>query len=79
MERLERVVLFAHAYELDRLACDLANGKRRAAAGVAIHLGQHHAGKRQLLVELVGGVDRILSGHGVGHEQDFLRIEQSLE
>ena len=39
MERLERVILFAHADELDGLACDLADGERRAAARVAIHFG----------------------------------------
>ena len=57
----------------------LANRKRRAAAGITVHLGEHDAGERKLLVELVGGVDRVLSGHGVGDEQDFLRIEQLLE
>ena len=77
MERLERIVLFADADELDGLAGDLANRKRRAAAGIAVHLGEDDAGQRQLLVELVGGVDRVLSGHGVGDEQDLLRIEQS--
>ena len=64
---------------LMRLPGDLAYRKRRAAASVAIHLGEHHAGERQLLVKLVGGVDRVLSSHGVGHEQDFLRIEHLLQ
>ena len=79
MKRLKRVVFFTDADKLDRLPGDLPNGKRRAAAGVAVHFGQHHAGKRQLLMELLGGTDGILSGHGVGHEQDFLGIEQPLE
>ena len=76
MERLERIVFFADADELDRLPGDLADRERRAAAGVAVHLGEHDAGERKLLVELVGGVDRVLSGHRVGDEQDFLRVEQ---
>ena len=79
MEGFKRVVLFAHADELDGLSGDLANGKRRAAASVAVHFGEHNAGERKLLVELVGGVDRVLSGHGVGDEQDFLRVEQPLQ
>ena len=45
MERLQRVVLFAHANELDGLPGHLTNGKGRATAGVAVHLGEHHAGE----------------------------------
>ncbi len=79
MEGLDGVVLFADAQELDGLAGDVADGQRRAAAGIAVHLGQHHAGEGQLVVELLGGVDGVLSGHGVGHEQDLLRVQQALE
>ena len=69
MEGFERVVLLADADELDGLARDLADGKRCAAAGVAVHFCKHHAGERELLVELVGGTDRVLPGHGIGDEQ----------
>ncbi len=79
MEGLERVVFFTDADELDRLPGNLADRKRRATAGVAVHLGEDHAGERELLVELVGGVHRVLAGHGIGDEQDFLRIQQALE
>ena len=51
IERLERVGLFAGADELDRHAGDGADRKRRAAAGVAIHLGQDQAGDAEPLVE----------------------------
>ena len=30
-------------------------------------------------MELVGGVDRVLSGHGVGDEEDLLRVEEFLQ
>ena len=43
MKWFERVRLLAHADKLDRLPCDMANRKRRAAARVAIHLRQNHA------------------------------------
>ncbi len=79
MEGIERVVLFAHADELDGLPSDVADGERGAAASVAIHLGEDHAGDAELFVELVGGVDGILPGHGVGDEEDLLRVEQLLE
>ena len=58
---------------------DLANRDRRAAASVAVHLGEHDAGQRELLMEFVGRVDGVLSGHRIGDEQNFLRIEQPLE
>ena len=38
MELFERVRLLAGRDELDRLAGDLLDGKRAAAAGVAVHL-----------------------------------------
>ena len=38
VELLERIGLFTCTDELDGLACDLLDGKRAAAAGVAVHL-----------------------------------------
>ena len=79
VEGLERVVFFADADELDGLAGHLADGDRRAAAGVAVHFGKDDAGERELLMEFVGRADGVLSGHRIGDEQNFLRIEQALE
>jgi hypothetical protein len=79
MEWLQRVVFFTDANELDRLASDLPDGKRRTAASIAIHLGQHYAGDGKLVVKFFRGADRVLSGHGVRHEQDFLRVQNFLE
>ena len=79
MERLERVELLAHAHELQRLAGDVADGERRAAARIAIHLGEDDAGDAQPLVELVGRFDGVLAGHGVGHEEDLDRVELLFE
>ncbi len=47
MEGLERIVLFTDADELDGLAGDLADRKRRAATGIAIHFCKYDAGERQ--------------------------------
>ena len=41
MEPFQRLRLFAGADELDRLADRRPQGDRRAAAGIAIHLGEH--------------------------------------
>ena len=45
------VHLLAGADQLDRLAGDGAHRKRRAAAAVAVHAGQHEAGDADALVE----------------------------
>ena len=66
-----RVVFFADADELDRRAGDFADGKRRAAAGVAVELGEDHARDTQPLVEFPRGAHGVLPDHGVGDEQHF--------
>ena len=71
MEGLEGVRLFAGADELDGLAGDVADGERRTAAGVAVHLGEDDAGEAEALVKVLRGVDGILAGHGVGDEEDL--------
>ena len=53
MEGLEGVGLFADADELDGLAGDVADGERRAAAGVAVHLGEDDAGEAEARVEVL--------------------------
>ena len=73
VEDLQGVEFLAQADELDRLAGDRPDGKSGAAFGVAVQLGQDHAGDTQSVVESAGDVDRFLAGHGVGHEEDFQR------
>ena len=63
---------FAGADELDGLAGDVANGDGRAAAGVAVHLGEDDAGEAEALMKVLRRVDGVLAGHGVGDEEDLL-------
>ena len=79
MKRLKRVILFADADEFDRLTSDLPDRERRATACVTVHLRKHHSRERKFLVEFVRRADCILASHGVGHEQDFLGIQQPLQ
>src|ERR1039458_20713 len=72
---VERVGFLAHADEFQRLSGDVADGDRAAAAGVAVHLGQDYARDAEPLVEFVGRFDGVLPRHGVGHEEDFHRVE----
>ena len=78
VEFLERVHLLAGADELDRLAGHGPHGERRAAAGIAVHAGQHDAGDAETSVEGAGGVDRVLAGEGVGDEQNLVRVRRRL-
>ena len=71
MEDLDLVQLFAHAHKLDGLSGNGFDRQGRAAPGVAVQLGQHHAGDVKGVVKGFGGVYRILADHGVYHQQDL--------
>ena len=63
VEYLEPVDLLAGAGKLDRRAGDLPHRQRRAAARVAIHLGEHRRRSAAMrLAEGLGGIGRILAG-----------------
>ena len=76
MERLEILQPLAAADERDRHADDADDRQRRAAAGIAVHLGQHDAGDADAPVELAGALDRVLPGHRVGDEQQVGRLHR---
>src|SRR5712692_4991601 len=71
IKAFEGVVFFAEADEFDRGAGNFADGEGRAAAGVAIELGEDDAGQAEALVKFAGGAHRVLTDHGVGDEEDF--------
>ena len=48
--------------------------QRRAAAGIAVHPGQDHAGEVDLGGKALGDVDRVLAGQRVDHEQGLGRV-----
>ena len=79
MERLDHVQLFAGTHKLDGLAGGRPDRECRAAAGVAVQLGQQHAVDAQRLVKRLGGVDRVLTGHGVHHQQDLVGLHRGLD
>ena len=79
VEGLDVGELFADAGELDGLARDRAHGDGRAAAGVAVQLGEDDAIHAQLLVEGIGDGDGVLTGHGVDDEEDLLRLDRGAD
>ena len=79
MEHIQTLGFFTDTDEFDRLAGNVANRQGGTTAGVAVGFGQDHAGQRQCLAECFGGVGRILTGHGIDHEQGFHRIQSGMQ
>ena len=75
VEDLEGVGLLAGAHELDRDAGDGRDRERRAAAGVAVDLGQDQAGDGHRGGERLGDGDGLLAGHRVDDEQRLDRLD----
>ena len=74
MEDLEVLQPLAIGCEQDRLAGHGRHGQRGTTAGVAIELGEHHAGEIHTLIERLGGLDGVLADHRVDDEQDFVGV-----
>ena len=60
--------------EHDRLAGDLPHRQRGATAGVAVELGEHHAGEPDAVAERLGRGHRVLADHRVDDEQGLVRL-----
>ena len=84
MEHFEVIQLFAGALEFDGLAGDGQHRKGCTAAGVAVGLGQDDAIHADGLVEGLGDIHRVLTGHGIHdqqrlvHRDGFLDLDQLL-
>ena len=76
VEDVEVVELLACGREQDRDADDLAHRQRRAAAGVAVQLGEDHAGESDTLAEGLCGGDGVLADHRVDDEQHLVGIDR---
>ena len=74
VELVDGLHLFARTDEFDGLVHHRADGEGRAAAGVAVQFGEHHAVEVQPVVELLCRVHGVLSRHGVHHEERFVRL-----
>ena len=72
VEDLEVLQALTVGGEQDRLAGHGRHGQRGTTAGVAIELGEHHAGEVHAFVKGLGGLDGVLADHRVDDEQDFV-------
>ena len=75
MEHIEGFHLLARTDELDWFLHHRADTERSTSAGVAVEFGKDNAIEIQTVVERFGGVHSILAGHGINHEQSFLRLD----
>ena len=73
MKNFQCLVLLTHTDELDRLSCHRLDREGSSTPSISVHLGQDDAGKIQTLVKLAGRIHSILSGHGIGHQENFSR------
>ena len=72
MKRFQILQFFAGTGKFDRFSCDGTDGKRRTAAGIAVELGEDHTGNPEGIVKRFGGVDGVLTGHGINDQQDLV-------
>ena len=79
MERFERLELLAEADELDGHARHGLDGKRRAAARIAVELRHDDAVEAERLIEALRHIDAFLARHRIDDEQDFVRMHGALD
>ncbi len=68
---LQGLGLLPDSDENNGLAGDLADRQRRATPGIAVSLGQDHAGQVEGGAEGAGRIDRVLPGHGIDHKESL--------
>ena len=79
MEGLNVFQLFADAGEFNRLPGHSPDGKRRAAPGITVQLGQHHRINIQPFIKGLGCIHCILTSHGIHNQHDFVGLDSSLD
>ena len=79
MEFLERIRLLTCADELDGLSCDLLDGKRAAAASIAVHLRHDDAVEVDALGERSCHVHDVLACHRVDDHKDLVGLDGALD
>ena len=75
VENVEGFHLLAGTDELDGLVDHRLDGEGSTSTGVTIHLGEDYTVEIEFVVERLGGVHSILTGHGIHHEEDFVGVD----
>ena len=75
MEHVYCLHLLARSHKLYRFVHHGAYAECSTAARVAVELGEHHSVEVEPFVEGLRRIDRVLTGHGVYHEECLVGIE----
>ena len=76
VEHIECFHLLARTDELDRFLHHRTDREGSTASCITVQLGQYHTVKIDAVIELLGGVDGVLTGHGIDHEQGLARRDR---
>ncbi len=79
VEWLQGIRLLPGSHKLDGFPGFFTNAQRGTATGVAIHLGENHAVKRDAVVEGLRGAHGVLTGHGIHHKQGFTGFDGTVD
>ena len=79
MEDVDSFHLLTRTDEFDRLRDHGTDREGGTTAGIAIELCEHHAIEIEAVIELLSGVDRILTGHGVDDKQCLIGMDMLFE
>jgi len=78
-ERFEGIEVFACSDEFDGDGGHCLDADQGAAACIAVEFGHDHAVEAQRIVEGLGAVNGVLSGHSVDDQEDLGRLDGSVD
>ena len=79
MKDIQRLHLLARTDILNRFVNDRTNRKRCTSTCITVQFGQYHTIEIETVIELLGGIHRILTGHGIYHKQGLRGFYRSLD
>ena len=79
MELVDSFELLARTDEFDRLVDYRTDRQCGTTACVTIEFRQNNTVEVEAFVEFLGGIDSILTGHGINHEEDFVGVNGFLD
>src|SRR4029077_4658383 len=79
IEGLERIELLTDAGKKNRLAYHFADRKSRPSARVSVQLGENNPRETEFAVKSNGLIDGVLTGHGIGHKQNLMRVDGAFD
>ena len=79
MEHVYRLHLLASTNKLDGLGHNGTDTEGSTTACITVELGKYHTVEVETVVEFLGGIDGILTRHGVDHKERLIGTEMNLE